>query len=400
MLAGSAPGIFRIPTCEELISVADINEIDVEWINSEVKYLETFGDVDPTNKNPKKEVLTEKINSIADKAKNISNLIRTLHRLAKVNSNTAQLCTNLVADITSQLGNSSEIPVISQNSVSSQKYSEVLKLPQNPNQTDGKKVELKTRQVKEVTIHTKNYERDCLEVKKQLNTVPISSIRKSKTGNIVLTCPSLESEKTTLAKLEEQNSLKIFKSTKILPKMTITGIEEESSTEEILESILTKNPTIKDKVDAGFKLEILFTKSGKNSTQVAVIKVDPEIRHVIKSLNYRVFIGFKMCYVYDRVHFKVCYNCQVLGEHLSDNCPVRNKTICRFCTLNHRSSNCPNKTDASKHVCYNCSQSSNEKFRENCRTHYSNHSECPIAISVMNNVILNTKYEIQNSKND
>ena len=81
--------------------------------------------------------------------------------------------------------------------------------------------------MKEVTIHTQNYKRDCLGVKKQLNTVPISSIQKSETGNIVLTCPSLESEKTTLAKLEEQNSLKIVKkSSKILPKMTITGIEE------------------------------------------------------------------------------------------------------------------------------------------------------------------------------
>ena len=84
---------FSIPTSEELISAADINEIVVEWINSEVKHLETFGDVDPTNKKPKKEVLTEKINTIADKAKNTSNLIRTLHRLAKVNSITTQLCT-------------------------------------------------------------------------------------------------------------------------------------------------------------------------------------------------------------------------------------------------------------------------------------------------------------------
>ena len=396
------------PTLQDLISIATVDEIVPNWVQNEIVFLDQLAKeretISKMNINTiKKDQLLGKVFKASDEASMISNLARVLYRLAKIQASTKQVCDKIVSEVSSNLR--MQIPNLTaaelESTPSYPQYSKVLRLPAkaSPTTSDGKRIELKPRQTNQVTIKTVNFERDSQIVRKKLNAVPISDIRKSKNGNIVLTCPTKDSEKSAISKLEDENGLKILKSTKVLPKMTITGIED-SNDEDILASLLEKNPDVKAKVDEGYKLEFLFSKPGRGSSKVAVIRVDPEIRHTIKGLRNKVFIVLKRCTVYDRIHFKICYNCQAAGDHVSHDCPMKNLTICRYCAANHRSSACRFISQPEKHICYNCSHSENEKFKENCHSHYSNHIDCPINISIMNNVILNTRYDVAPPKNE
>ena len=88
-MAGMSP----IPNASALISVTDIIDIDEAWINSEINLLE---DLESLNfKRLTKEQLIEQLNNVTKEASNISNLLRTVFRLAKEKSSSQTLCSEV-----------------------------------------------------------------------------------------------------------------------------------------------------------------------------------------------------------------------------------------------------------------------------------------------------------------
>ena len=61
-----------------------------------------------------------------------------------------------------------------------------------------------------------------------------------------------------------------------------------------------------------------------------------------------------------------CYHCQSFGHRAnSEYCPNKNSNpTCFYCGCAHKSSECFDKDDKSKHKCVNCNKSSNQTIKE------------------------------------
>ena len=400
------------PSAEELISIETINDLDVAWINSELCFLDevlTESTLDPTCKSSTKPQLVQKLNTIAARANDIKNLIRVLHRLAKTNATSQQICEEVVNAVSAKM----------ENSVPDRTYAQALRIP---GQTRLVKADIpgqvkETRELSpnaptftpsprhELTIVPKNYERDVEDLHKTLNKAQVSNSRKSKKGNIVLSFPTNNSMKSVQDILANTPEVKLHSHEKSLPKMTIRNVGVPD--EEVVNSILSKNPRVKYLVEKGYLFELLFVQklnipTRNNRTfeaRNAIIKMDPKIRDCIKDNKYKISVGLRICNVFDRIYFKTCYNCQKIGSHTSTSCPTPNTPTCRYCSLSHRSSQCEHKNDPNKHQCSNCLNSDNDSFKAEAKTHITNSKSCPYVVEMHHIVMSNTQYEAANPKN-
>ena len=249
----------------------------------------------------------------------------------------------------------------------------------------------------EITLIPKNgYDEDLKKVSGSLKQNRINSTRKSKKGNIVISCENDDEMKRVEVALSSAQFVQIKRMEKNLPKMTILGSEEIESAEVVLEDLKSRNAFIHKLVEEGKKLEVLFMKK-HNGLNNITIKVDPEIRNAILENKAKVYVGLKRCHVSDSFPFKVCYNCQETCSHMSDKCTSRVK-ICRYCGENHLSKNCPMKDDATKHRCINCLNSNITRVKNNAGSHFSNASSCPLVKLIIDNMKANTLYS-RESKN-
>ena len=421
---GTSPSI---PSPEELISIASVNEIDESWVNHEIRFLENLA-VDRDQKVNKPQ-LSERLNTIADRATNITNLIRVLYRLAKNSADCNKICDEVVNAVCHKLQTTPADPTRNT-------YAQALKIPgssrvppqpqevdSSKNSTAGKKpvsqlsanAPVFTPSPRhEITIVPQNYDSDVKDVRKLLHKSQVTGSRKSRNGNIVLSFPSNESMESaqqilSKGKLASNEKIKLHMHDKVLPKITVRNVELPD--EEIIPSILNKNPKIRFFVDKGYKFELLFVQklnftrhnndeSRHHEVRNAIIKLDPIIRNFIKENSYKVFVGLQNCTVFDRIHYKTCRNCQKIGNHNTNDCPTKNNPICRFCAQNHESLQCAYKNDPTKQQCSNCLKSANAKFRAESNTHTANSKSCPLVLEISNEIINNTRYEVVEAKND
>ena len=193
---------FTIPSAEQLISIDNINDIDGKWIENEIAFLSSFSVEnanDPTYKNATKPVLQQKLTEVANRTSQLANLVRVLHRLAKANSNTKNLCDDVVKSIGEKLENAEVLP---RNS-----YANALKMPgQSTKSKSSPAKPIAAAAPKELSpsapvftpsprheitiVPEKNYENDMKSLQKTLSNSQVSGSRKSRNGNIVLSFPS------------------------------------------------------------------------------------------------------------------------------------------------------------------------------------------------------------------
>ena len=125
VIGAEANSGFTIPSAEQLISIDNINDIDGKWIENEIAFLNNFSvenAIDPTYKNATKlNRIQQKLTEVANRTSQLTNLIRILYRLAKTNSNSKNLCDDVIKSISEKLENAEILP---RNS-----YANALKIP-------------------------------------------------------------------------------------------------------------------------------------------------------------------------------------------------------------------------------------------------------------------------------
>ena len=138
---------------------------------------------------------------------------------------------------------------------------------------------------------------------------------------------------------------------KILPKMTVVGIPSTFQNDEIINSIREKNPKIREMMDGGSVLTLLFVKD-RASDKLVVFKMSPDIRNFIVRAQGYLYVGLSRCRAYDRFWITQCYHCLKFG-HIAARCGRKDKDpICGHCSQNHETRRCSNKESVR---CANCS---------------------------------------------
>ena len=171
----------------------------------------------------------------------------------------------------------------------------------------------------------------------------------------------------------------------MLPKMTVPDISSSISDDDIIPSILRKNPSIQTLVDNGYALSLIFARS-RDSSKTAVLKMAPEIRTEIVKNDCYIYVGLNRCKAYDRFWVTKCGHCQGFGHKTAD-CPKKNsKPVCAFCAEDHESRSCTKKSSPQ---CANCLRLEN---RTSPMDHFATSFSCPVMISHQRKVIENTNF--------
>ena len=223
-----------------------------------------------------------------------------------------------------------------------------------------------------------------------LASVPVDKCTTTGKGALVVKLPTKEAKDEASNALNQclgpDSTFRVSEPKKMLPKITLVGITQLTQDEEIIPSILNKNPQIKNLVDDGCTFKLLFTKKTGTYSKSAIIKLSPEIRSAILDCDSAVYVGLVRCRAYDRFWVTQCYHCQRFG-HTVDKCPVKDQDPkCSFCAGSHRSKDCTNKASPK---CVNCASSSSVSGPSN---HYSSSRDCPLMKIQRNIIIENTNF--------
>ena len=242
-MTGSQPDIsdFTVPTAEELISVENINDINARWIENELSHLTKLSEENFSNLN--KPQLLQKLSEEGKRAIQVKNLIRVLYRLAKANATSEKICDDIIKAVSTRIN----VPQ-QENS-----YAQALKMPgqkmpistpvntatshSKPAQVLSPSAPIFTPSPKhEITIVPKNYGNDVKSIQKTLERSQVSGVRKSRSGNIVLSFPSGDSMQSAQTVLAAKPEIKLHTQEKTLPKLTIRNVD--LADDEIRNSIL------------------------------------------------------------------------------------------------------------------------------------------------------------------
>lgn len=226
-------------------------------------------------------------------------------------------------------------------------------------------------------------------IEEALKSVPVDSLRKTKTGSLVMKFPSekakVEAVNLMGSCLDGTSEFSVSEPRKMLPKMTLTGISTSYPDAKIIESIIMKNKEIELLVAIGSTLTLVFTKV-KGDYKFAVLKMSPEIRAAIERTGGYVYVGLDRCRAYDRFWVTQCYHCQKFG-HIASKCPKKdNEPVCAFCASNHMSQSCTSKSSP---LCSNCS--SHDGPADSHR-HFASSSDCPAMVFQRQKLIENTNF--------
>ena len=241
----------------------------------------------------------------------------------------------------------------------------------------------------------------------RLNNIPVQKSVLTQSGAGYMLFPDVASRDLAKESLKEnfivESKNKMVET--VYPKLRIGGIDcKKYNTDNcacLKDAIMQKNSSLRDLVTTSSKLfEILFIKDNGRGQGYAVAKVDPDIRTLIKNRENKLIVDLTSCNVSDRLHLVQCYACQQFGHKKgSSQCKSSQKSTCLYCSEEHQSKNCPNKTDVHKHRCSNCSHSSNLLIREKAQGHTCTSHVCPFVQNEAQALINRTMGMNKNAKN-
>ena len=254
------------------------------------------------------------------------------------------------------------------------------------------------------------------QVAKSLKRTQLSNINVDKaTGRIFIDFPNSAARKAGLTTINENCDLGFLSysaknNEKLLPKITITGVDTEViddidkegkndseilslEKQAIIDDIITRNPCIKELNENGHTVKCVYLKkytpkSGSDTKLTVYIKVSPAVRtKLINEQQNTVFLGSRRYPLEDRYHYIQCYHCQ-LPKHTTKDCPsIKDPAVCLYCMGKHASSTCRLKRDSSKHRCAKCIASPHKSDNEGYNTHNSNANDCPVYLREINRLV-------------
>ena len=162
-----------------------------------------------------------------------------------------------------------------------------------------------------------------------LKAIPVKSCR----GSVVVKFPHGEAKaeaKALVGSSADFVEVAVSEPKKMLPKMTLLDVPPSLPDSEIISGILDKNPQIKELLNAGHTLTLVFSRV-RDGKRMAVLKMSPDVRNAIARSGNRVFLGLTSYCAFDRFWATQCRHCQKFG-HTKDRCPAKNTSpTCSFC---------------------------------------------------------------------
>ena len=260
------------------------------------------------------------------------------------------------------------------------------------------------------------------EVATNLSNVQVDFVKSNSKGKVFVGFPNKEEKNRgeliisgNVSKVSEgRDDGYVLKSQdKMLPKLTVdripmstvSHIESTDAIEKrnlqkahIIECIKSKNPEVKNFIEAGHTVKVVYINHHSNSeTLTVILKVSPAVRlSIMNKQSGRVFIGNSSFIVKDRYYVKVCYHCQEIG-HVSNDCPSKEKnSCCLYCSGPHKSATCSDKKDDSKKKCARCSKSSIKRFADDSCSHNAASQDCPLLQREVTKIEGNTDLDSKN----
>ena len=143
---------------------------------------------------------------------------------------------------------------------------------------------------------------------------------------------------------------------KLSPTLKICNLQNHNfdCKEKLKEAILRKNMNIQtclESNDDSFFDVLFIAKESMGKSLFAIVKISPCIREVILNTK-RIFIDLESHFVVDHCHVAQCFNCLGIGHKIgSKSCPLydSNRSICLYCSGEHKSSLCTLKTNVNCH---------------------------------------------------
>lgn len=188
------------------------------------------------------------------------------------------------------------------------------------------------------------------EIKKSIKSIvdpkidPVSNLRETKDGNIIIECNSIEStadiQKKISDKIGESCIVEEIKKTK--PAITIMNIESEVTEGELIDCICQQNDSLGINKE---ELEIVHFKKRKYSN-IATVKMDWLSFTNVMECGY-LNISWRRLKVSDALSVLRCYKCQDFG-HSATNCT--GELCCPVCAGEHDVKDCK----CSTYKCINC----------------------------------------------
>ena len=246
---------------------------------------------------------------------------------------------------------------------------------------------------------------------KKLSNVQINKLSVTKNGKCYIKFPDKENQEKAIKTLKDE--FKVTSETKVTgltPKITLCDLDADlystKDQEQLKNDILSKNPKIHNYVKDGKTFEILFIQETQ-STNRAIIKVDPEILNYLSNLkevrktNAVIFVQNSVCRYFNRFHILQCYQCQTFGHRRgASSCPLSstNRNTCLYCSGNHPSKECNFKKQPDHFKCANCTRFQGDDTQNTCHT-TTDHA-CPFYQKQIEHVLKTTRGISKMSKND
>ena len=259
----------------------------------------------------------------------------------------------------------------------------------------------------------------CQNVCNKLSDVKTDFVRVNKTTNaIAIGFPDSETRNSAKQILDDISSqgYSLKEKKKMLPKLTIENVHRDDAfrgltattdeelrdeiRQQLVPSIISKNPGVKKLVDAGHTMEIVFMSrfSEFNKYFTFALKVSPAIRlHIMNEQGRALWFGNTCHPVSDRVHLISCYHCQALGHTSGETCPKKAALpTCFRCSGEHKSKECDKKSTPGAISCARCKDSKNPEDNKHHKTHNAASMECPVMKRHMQRLIENTDFTSKN----
>lgn len=141
------------------------------------------------------------------------------------------------------------------------------------------------------------------------------------------------------------------------PRVKISNISSELTSDEILNDVMNKNDFLRD---ATIQIKKVMKDKHKD-TQDVVAEVDCKSFESMM-IARKLFIGWRRCNVVEHIYLKRCFKCCGFS-HIASEC--QHNIACSKCAGSHKSGDC----DGKQYLCVNCS-AANGKYGLNLATNH------------------------------